>query len=132
MASLPAHRLLLGVGDESIRLRLAGLLRHDGYEVVIVGDGPALMDALGDSLDSAVSLPSFDLVLCDVRLIAESSWLASLTKKAASPGMPPVLLFTTRTSEEDDSVSHTSRILLLVSKPLDADDLRQAIERILG
>ncbi|HLK91784.1 MAG TPA: response regulator [Polyangia bacterium] len=57
-------RILLAEDHGELRRLLALVLERDGHEVVQVGDGGALLEALASSLVEQ-GAPEFDLVICE-------------------------------------------------------------------
>jgi DNA-binding NarL/FixJ family response regulator len=78
------------IAEDSVLLRegLAGLLTRFGFEVVAaVGDGPALLAAVGETAP--------DLVVTDVRMppgFTDEGLRAAVALRAARPGLPVVAL----------------------------------------
>ncbi|HSS40722.1 MAG TPA: response regulator [Polyangia bacterium] len=84
-------RVLLAEDDHSLRRLLAVILRRDGHEVVEVGDGAELLEAMAASLVDP-RVPPFDLIVCEHRLpgLPGLSVLAGL--RARDPATAFVLL----------------------------------------
>lgn len=124
-------RLLIAEDDPSFRTMLASSFRADGYEVVEVSNGSDLVDALGRSMLPATNIEPFDLVVSDVRMPGWSG-LEALASMGTGPPAPPVVLITAFGDEDLHARGHLAGAVAVIDKPLDIDDLRALVCRVLS
>ncbi len=120
------RRIVLAEDDSEMRRLLAQSLTHDGYDVVEVSDGAALVSKIVDSLRDGQPV---DLVVSDVRMpglggFEAIGWLRELGCRA------PVILIT---AFGDSSVhaegAHVGAVRVL-DKPFEFDQLRQLVREL--
>ncbi len=125
----PAPQIvLLAEADDELRKLLADWLRDDGYRVVEVTDGLELLDYLEGSL-SAGFLIRPDVIVSDVDLPGWGGLEACERLHVLSDGTPFILL-----SPSDDLDIHCEAEkagAMVVDKPLDLEELREAISAVL-
>lgn len=125
---LPA-RLLLAEDDVELRSLIASSLREDGFEVVEVADGNALVDRLADAMAADGSLDGFDVVVSDIRMPGFSA-LEVMTGMRRMLFRTPVVLITAF----GDAKTHERALRLgaarVFDKPFDVDELRAAVTEL--
>ena len=112
-----ALRALLAEDDEDLRRLLAHVLRQEGYLVVEVGTGSALIQELG-------RFP-FDLVVSDARIPGWSGFRVRGNLERVSDRMPVVLLSNLGDRETAQLARRVGAILL--SEPLDMEGFRAVV-----
>jgi DNA-binding response OmpR family regulator len=112
-----ALRALLAEDDEDLRRLLAHVLRQEGYLVVEVGSGSALIEQLAQF--------SFDLVVSDARIPGWSGFRVRASLQHVADRVPAVLL----SSLGDRETAQLARSVgaMLLSDPLDIDGFRAAV-----
>ena len=129
-AFVPA-RLLLAEDDSELRALLASSLREDGFEVVEVADGNALVDRLADAMAADGSLDGYDLVVSDIRMPGFSALEVMIGMRRMLFRTPVVLI----TAFGDPKTHERAKRLgasLVIDKPFDVDELRSAVTRLVG
>ncbi|HVR18607.1 MAG TPA: response regulator [Polyangiaceae bacterium] len=129
-AFVPA-RLLLAEDDAELRALLATSLREDGFEVVEVADGNALVDRLADAMAADGSLDGFDLVVSDIRMPGFSALEVMIGMRRMLFRTPVVLI----TAFGDPKTHERAKRLgasLVIDKPFDVDELRSAVTKLVG
>jgi CheY-like chemotaxis protein len=92
-APSPGHRILVAEDDESARVMISKYLESKGHQVTSVGDGQAVMDALGSS-------EVFDLLILDVMMPKLSGY--DVLKQAREQGHTlPIIMATAASNPED-------------------------------
>ncbi len=119
-------RLLLAEDDAELRSLVAGRLREDGFEVVEVADGNALVDRLANAMAADGSLDGFDLVVSDVRMPGFSA-LEVMTGMRRMLARTPVVLITAFGDPKTHERAQRLGAALVLDKPFDVDELRAAI-----
>jgi CheY-like chemotaxis protein len=116
--------VLVAEDDAEMRCLVAWALRKDGYDVVEVGDGDALMRAVTSQLMSFGSLDGVDLVVTDVRMPGRDGLEIAEVLRGATYRVPLILM----TGFGDDDVRRRAASLgaVLFDKPFRLDDLRAA------
>lgn len=117
-----APRVLLAEDDPEMRALMAWALRADGYEVHEVGDGDALLQALG-TVEAGEEGP--DLVVTDVQMPGASG-LEVLERLRRSRARLPVLLVTAFGDWETHARAERLGAEVL-DKPIELDDLRKRV-----
>lgn len=112
---------LLVVDDDSAhRTMLRTLLTGWGYDIVEADDGAAAIEKVHGR--------AFDLILMDVRMIKVSGLQALTEIKAYNPAIP-VIIMTAYSSVETAVHALKNGAYDYLTKPLDFDELRLAMER---
>ncbi len=128
--AFPRARVLLAEDDPSLRSLIAGVLREDGYEVVEIPDGNALVDTLADSVADDGSLAGFDLIVSDIRM-------PGFTVLEVMGGMrrllfrTPIVLITAFGDARTHLRASQLGAAAVFDKPFDLDDLRASVSRLL-
>lgn len=128
MAKRPERRtVLLAEDDGAMRALLAQALRRDGFDVVEVADGAALVLEIGTRLQQRrEDRPSVHLIVSDIRMPVISGLEVLSALRQAQWGVPVVLI----TAFGDDEVHAEAERLGAVAvfdKPFDVDDFRTAV-----
>jgi CheY-like chemotaxis protein len=129
-AFVPA-RLLLAEDDTELRALLASSLREDGFEVVEVADGNALVDRLSDAMAADGSLDGYDVVVSDIRMPGFSALEVMIGMRRMLFRTPVVLI----TAFGDPKTHERAKRLgasLVIDKPFDVDELRSAVTKLVG
>jgi len=116
-------RLLLVEDEAAIRLALSGLLRREGYEVVIAESGDAAFDALAGA--------PFDLVLTDLALGRGASGLDVLRRAKELRPETAVVMITAHGNEKIAVEAMKAGAEDYVPKPFDNDEIRVVVSRAL-
>jgi two-component system response regulator MprA len=122
----PARKILLADDDADVREGLGRVLRFEGYETVLVGDGRAAIDLLGVPDDATAP----DLVLMDVTM-PELDGLAATRRIRASGSTVPILMLTGRTAVGDRIVALDNGADDYLSKPFAVDELLARVRALL-
>ncbi len=118
---MKAERTVLVVDDDQPhRTMLLALLRGWGYIVFEAGDGAAAV--------ARVAEQPFDLVLMDVRMLRMSGLEAQVRIREINPSIP-VIVMTAYSSVETAVQALKAGAYDYLTKPLDFDKLRLAMER---
>jgi CheY-like chemotaxis protein len=129
-AFVPA-RLLLAEDDAELRALLASSLREDGFEVVEVADGNALVDRLADAMAADGSLDGYDVVVSDIRMPGFSALEVMIGMRRMLFRTPVVLI----TAFGDPKTHERAKRLgasLVIDKPFDVDELRSAVTKLVS
>ncbi|WP_329252798.1 response regulator transcription factor [Streptomyces sp. NBC_01478] len=121
-----ARKILLADDDVDVREGLGRLLRFEGYETVLAGDGRAALDLLGLSDDAAGP----DLVLMDVTM-PELDGLAATRRIRASGCTVPILMITGRDAVGDRIVALDNGADDYLSKPFAIEELLARVRALL-
>ncbi|WP_406456864.1 response regulator transcription factor [Streptomyces sp. NBC_01622] len=121
-----ARKILLADDDADVREGLGRVLRFEGYETVLVGDGRTAIDLLGVPDDAAAP----DLVLMDVTM-PELDGLAATRRIRASGSTVPILMLTGRTAVGDRIVALDNGADDYLSKPFAVDELLARVRALL-
>jgi CheY-like chemotaxis protein len=115
-------RVLLVEDDAIAAEGLAGLLRRDGYEVRIVGDGPSALQT------AEADVP--DVVLLDLGLPGMDGYEVARGLRAQKTAKRPLLIAVTGYGERDERVrSYEVGMDLHLTKPVSVGELRGFLER---
>jgi len=115
-------KILLVDDDEAHRLMLKAILKDEGYQVFEVDDGLKAVEAVKGEF--------YDLILMDVRMTEMSGIEALQEIKKIRPGIP-VLIMTAYGSIKSAVEAMKLGAYDYLTKPLDTDELRLTIARIL-
>jgi len=125
-----AARVLLAEDDGELRSLIAHALRDDGFDVVEVSDGQALVDLLADAVAADGALDGYDLVVSDIRMPGFSA-IDVLAAMRPFLTRTPVVLITAF----GDAKTHDRALRLgaaaVIDKPFDLDDLRVRLRALL-
>ena len=116
-------RVLLVEDEAAIRLALSGLLRREGYEVVVAESGEAAFAALADA--------AFDLVLTDLALGRGASGLDVLRRAKESRPETAVVMIAAHGNEKIAVEAMKAGAEDYVPKPFDNDEIRLVVARAL-
>jgi len=125
-----AARVLLAEDDSELRALIAQALRGDGYQVLEVADGAALVDRLAEAVSADGSLDGFDLVVSDIRMPGFTA-IDVLSAMRPFLARTPVVLITAfgdaRTHERAKKLGASA----VIDKPFDLDELRVSLRELL-
>ncbi|MGW1211315.1 response regulator transcription factor [Streptomyces sp. NPDC002499] len=119
-----ARKILLADDDEAVRDGVGRLLRFEGYETVLAGDGRAVLDLIG------VPEGDPDLVLMDVTM-PELDGLAATRRIRASGCMVPILMLTGRHAVGDRIVALDNGADDYLMKPFATEELLARVRALL-
>lgn len=122
-----AYRVVVAEDDPEMRGLLASALRGDGYTVVEVDSGLALIDAVRIAHAKPESV---DLLVSDIRMPGATGLEVAQTVRRLGWSIP-VLLVTAFGDEETLNRAVAGGATMVISKPLDLDDLRIAVRHLL-
>lgn len=133
-----ARKILLADDDVDVREGLGRLLRFEGYETVLAGDGRTALDLLGVSLGVSLGLSlgvpddasAPDLVLMDVTM-PELDGLAATRRIRASGSTVPILMITGRDAVGDRIVALDNGADDYLSKPFAVEELLARVRALL-
>jgi DNA-binding response OmpR family regulator len=117
-------RALLAEDDEDLRRLLGYVLRQEGYLVVEVGSGSALLEELAGAVTTANGFP-FELVVSDARIPGWSGFRIRGSLERVADRMPVVLLSNLGDRETRELARRVGAILL--SDPLDVEGFRAVV-----
>ncbi|MFI6621529.1 response regulator transcription factor [Streptomyces sp. NPDC050528] len=120
-----ARKILLADDDVDVREGLGRLLRFEGYETVLAGDGRTVIDLVGVADDDAP-----DLVLMDVTM-PELDGLAATRRIRASGSTVPILMLTGRDAVGDRIVALDNGADDYLSKPFAIEELLARVRALL-
>jgi CheY-like chemotaxis protein len=122
------HRVLLAEDDQEMRTLIGAKLRKDGYDVVELDSGVALLSAV--TLARAQLAPMPSVVVTDVRMPRVSGITALQVIKGYGWDVP-IIVITAFGSEETLNEVTRSGATMVLHKPFELDDLRRAIRCVL-
>jgi DNA-binding response OmpR family regulator len=125
--SQPRGRVLVAEDDDDIRFGLVELLRAQGYQVIPLRDGAALLDALASSLLLDRTSPPPDLVVSDVRMPGFNG-LSILEGLRFAGWLTPYIIITAFGDDESKRRAEKVGATAFFDKPLDFATL----ERLVG
>ena len=111
--------VLVAEDDPEMRALLETALRADGFNVVAVSDGGALLDLLGDAL---LGTDHIDLIVSDIRMPIMTG-LQVLTELYQAAWSPPVILVTAFGDPAVHARARTLGAAAVFDKPFDLEDL---------
>src|SRR5882724_3106088 len=122
-AAAPGARLkILVIDDEAhVRAALSGLLEGQGHTVVTAADGQ-------EGLGRLKAGESFDLVLTDLGMPGMNGWDIARSIQQSWPRLPVGVI--TAWSEQAMTPEERSRVDLVVTKPFDAEQLRETLSAL--
>ncbi|WP_046732837.1 response regulator transcription factor [Streptomyces humi] len=124
MASQMARRILLADDDAAVRDGIGRLLRFEGYETLLAGDGRVALDLVG----APESEP--DLVLMDVEMPGLDG-LAATRRIRASGSTVPILMITGRNAVGDRIVALDNGADGYLAKPFATEELLARVRALL-
>ncbi|MFF4120411.1 response regulator transcription factor [Streptomyces sp. NPDC001714] len=119
-----ARKILLADDDAAVRDGIGRLLRFEGYETVLAGDGRVALDLLG------VPEGEPDLVLMDVEMPGLDG-LAATRRIRASGSTVPILMITGRNAVGDRIVALDNGADGYLAKPFAAEELLARVRALL-
>ena len=120
-------RIVLAEDDDAMRRLLGDALIGDGYEVIELASGRALLDYL-DQAAGRADAPA--LIVSDVRMPGLSGLQVLRAIRSWGWSVPVIMI----TAFADEQIRHAVRMAgaaCMFSKPLDVDDLRTAVMHFL-
>ncbi len=114
-------RIMVLDDDEPIRQSLLKLLRAEGYEVVLAGDGSEALEKLGRN--------HIDLLLLDLNLPNKSGWEIFERVTSADP-LLPIIVITGKHKQSE--MAAAAGVGALMEKPLDIPLLLKTIAELLA
>jgi DNA-binding NtrC family response regulator len=120
-------RLLLAEDDDDVRWSLTEILQTEGFEVIAVSSGSALLEHLGSAFLFEQRNTPPDVIVSDVRMPGVSGLTVLEGVRQRGWSIPVVLI----TAFGDDELrARASRLdATLLSKPLDLNELQAALAR---
>lgn len=125
-----ARRVLLAEDDQELRWLIAHALRSDGFEVLEVEDGLALLDRVGVSLLDTLELDAIDLIVSDVRMPGWTG-LEVLAGLNSAGCRTPVVLITAFGDPEVHAAGKRLGAAAVLDKPFDLNELSSLAARLL-
>jgi two-component system, OmpR family, response regulator MprA len=119
-----ARKILLADDDAAVRDGIGRLLRFEGYETLLAGDGRVALDLLG------VPESRPDLVLMDVEM-PELDGLAATRRIRASGSTVPILMITGRNAVGDRIVALDNGADGYLAKPFAPEELLARVRALL-
>jgi two-component system response regulator (stage 0 sporulation protein F) len=123
------QRVLLAEDDHELRWLIANALRNQGFEVLEVGDGLALIDRVGSSLLDTLELDAIDLIVSDVRMPGWSG-LEVLAGLNSAGCHTPVILITAFGDPEIHAAGKRLGAAAVLNKPFDLNELSTLAARL--
>jgi CheY-like chemotaxis protein len=118
------EKILLVEDERGIQLAMRGLLRREGYEVVVASRGPDGLEELSSN--------HFDLILTDYSLPGGVSGLDLARQARETCPTTPVVLITAFGSEQIAQDAKDAGVTDYVPKPFDNQEVRDTVKRALG
>ncbi len=125
-ATQPRGRVLVAEDDDDIRFGLVELLRTQGYQVIPLRDGAALLDALASSLLLDRTSPPPDLVVSDVRMPGFNG-LSILEGLRFAGWLTPFIIITAFGDDESKKRAERVGATAFFDKPLDLATLERVV-----
>jgi DNA-binding response OmpR family regulator len=128
VASAEGARVLLAEDDAELRSLLADALRAQGYQVVELGDGEALLEFVARRLRSNGSIQGVDVLVSDIKMPGFSGMdvLVGLRRVADTT---PVILITAFGDETTHELAHAFGAVAVLNKPFDVRHLTDTVLR---
>jgi CheY-like chemotaxis protein len=119
-------RVLIAEDDRDMLELLGSVLRGDGYEVIEIQHGAALLDLLGSFLSTSNEARPADLIISDVRmpLLTGLELLAGLRE---SSWTTPIILITAFGDPDLHEKAQRLGAAAVLDKPFDLDVLRTLV-----
>ncbi len=115
--------ILVTDDDATTRQMVRGILRKQGYKVSTASDGVAALNAIRKK--------KFDLVLLDIWM-PKMTGLGLLGSLTGQSHLPKIVIMTSDKTPETLLNALRGRVYQFLSKPFDADTLRQVVENALS
>lgn len=115
--------ILVTDDDATTRQMVRGILRKQGYKVSTASDGVAALNAIRKK--------KFDLVLLDIWM-PKMTGLGLLGSLTGQTHLPKIVIMTSDKTPETLLNALRGRVYQFLSKPFDADTLRQVVENALS
>ena len=120
-SAAPTVRVLLVDDSASVREALARVLIHEGYEVLLAGNGQEALEKFRPGL--------IDLVLLDLEMPVKSGW-DTFEEIVALDGNQAIILMADRLDSVD--LTTTGHLTRLAEKPINVTSLLTAIKKALA
>jgi DNA-binding NtrC family response regulator len=122
-------RLLLAEDDDDVRWSLAEILESEGYEVIAVSSGSALLEHLGSAFLFEQRTTPPDVIVSDIRMPGVSGLKVLEGVRQRGWNIPVVLI---TAFGDDETRARAMRLdATLLSKPLDLNELQAALSRVM-
>jgi DNA-binding NtrC family response regulator len=124
----PAPRVLLAEDDDDLRWVLSNLLKTDGYDVVAVPDGRALLEHLGAAILLEHRDAPPDVIVTDIRMPGLTGMQILESVRSRGWNTPVVLI----SAFADDATRRKADALgatAFLGKPIDMGELQSVISR---
>lgn len=122
-------RVLLAEDDDELRWALEEILTDEGYDVMAVRNGTALMEQLGGALQMRAEGRPYDVIVSDVRMPG-SNGLDVLANSRAEGSQIPMILMSAFGDEETRARAMALGASAFIGKPLKLEDLHAALHSV--
>lgn len=119
-----SHRILLVEDERGIQIAMRGLLRREGYDVVVVSGGREGIEE--------VEKGGYDLILTDYSLPGGVSGLDVARRARTACPDTPVVLITAFGTEQIALEAKDAGVADYVPKPFDNQEVRDVVRRAIG
>jgi CheY-like chemotaxis protein len=124
-------RILLAEDDPELRALVALALQQDGFEVVEVEDGSALLDRLAEAALSENDADAFDLLVSDIRMPGYTALEVLIGMRQQLTRTPVMLVTAFGDAKLHDRALRLGAAVVL-NKPFSLDALRENVARLLA
>ena len=123
-------RILLAEDDEAMRELLAGVLRRDGFDVLLAESGDQLLQRVTAQVLRRTDRRGVDLIISDVRMPMFSGIEVLEALRRCDWSVPCILI----SAFADEALCAEAERLgaMLFAKPFELDDLRLAAAHLVG
>jgi DNA-binding NtrC family response regulator len=130
-ARLMQLRVLLAEDDDDLRWALSDLLKTDGYDVVAVADGRALLEHLGAAMLLEQRDAPPDLIISDIRMpgLTGMQLLECVRNRGWST---PVVLISAFGDDDTRRQAQALGATAFLGKPIDMNELQTVIQRVVS
>jgi DNA-binding NtrC family response regulator len=130
-ARLMQLRVLLAEDDDDLRWALSDLLKTDGYDVVAVPDGRALLEHLGAAMLLEQRDAPPDLIISDIRMpgMTGMQLLECVRNRGWST---PVVLISAFGDDDTRQKAQQLGATAFLGKPIDMNELQTVIQRVVA
>jgi DNA-binding NtrC family response regulator len=130
-ARLMQLRVLLAEDDDDLRWALSDLLKTDGYDVVAVADGRALLEHLGAAMLLEQRDAPPDLIISDIRMpgMTGMQLLECVRNRGWST---PVVLISAFGDDDTRQKAQQLGATAFLGKPIDMNELQTVIQRVVA